>query len=47
MSTAFTQETKKSMQSWVLTELTWLMKESWMEPVLTKLTQLPKKIVDV
>ena len=27
----------------VLTELTWLMKESWMELVLTKLTQLPKE----
>ena len=29
-------------RSWVLTELTRLMKESWMEPVLIKLTWLPK-----
>ena len=30
-------------KSWMLIELTWLMKESWMEPVLTELTRLPKE----
>ena len=43
VSTKFTQEIKEIVKSWVLNELTRLMKKSWMEPVLTKLTRLPKE----